>query len=286
MATATAEAPEREALRFVAAHIARGWLSTALAASDDDARPALTGVHVEFFPTGIRLVATDSYMLLRSWVPIAEAPEPGLDEAPVDVATALDPFGRGVGLMRHLLKIATAKDAPPYDLCVSVGDDPRLEDDLSFTGMERQYLILDVPDQEILTLPLYEGAWPEWRSLWTSFVAESTTEIHFNPELIVARLGKLGKLHGEAVLRWQFGGPLRPAMVELAPATPSVAGLVMPVKVYLPGFAPAPEPEGEQDVTVADVIREGSGVVTDEDSAAEAADRLREALVKAEEADE
>lgn len=234
--TATMDTPTREALRFEAGHFARGWLSTELAASDDDARPALTGVHIEFFARGVRLVATDSYMLLRAWVPLGDANEPGLDEAPDDTATALDPYGRGVGLMRHLLKLASGKDAPPVDVCISVGGDPR--DEPSLEGFERQFLIVDVPDQEILTLPLYEGPWPEWRSLWTAFEAESTTEIHFNPNLIVARLGKLGKLHDEGILRWQFGGPHRPALVEMHPASPAVAGLVMPTKVYLPGFAP------------------------------------------------
>lgn len=258
--TATVEAPT--ALRFDAEHFARGWLSTQIAASDDDARPALTGVHIEFFPRGVRLVATDSYMLLRSWVPLGDGAEPELDEAPVGTATALDPYGRGVGLMRHLLKIATAKDAPPYDVCISVGDDPR--DEPMLDGFERQFLIVDVPDQEILTLPLYEGPWPEWRSLWTSFAAQSTDEIWFSPEMIVARLGRLGKLHGEGVLRWQFGGPLKPAMVTLRPADPSVAGLVMPTRVYLPGFAPeGTEPEdapGEGDTTV--TITHGDQSVT------------------------
>lgn len=235
--TATMEA-ERTVTRFDAENIARGWLSVALAASADDARPALTGVHVEFYATGVRLIATDSYMLLRAWVPCGDAPEPALDEAPDSEATALDPYGRGVGLMRHLLKIATAKDAPPYDCCLSVGDDPREEPEPSLVGLERQYLILDVPDQEILTLPLFEGSWPTWRSLWSTFVAETTSEINFSPELIVARLGRLGKLHPEGILRWQFGGASRAALVELSPSSPRVMGLVMPTKVYLPGFDP------------------------------------------------
>lgn len=245
--TATIEAPETTALRFDAENIARGWQSVELAASDDDARPALTGVHVEFFADGVRLIATDSYMLLRSWVPCGDAPEPGLDEAPLSEATALDPYGRGVGLMKHLLKIATAKDAPPFDLCMSVGDDPRDDDAPSLGGLERQYLILDVPDQEILTLPLYEGPWPQWRSLWSGFQAETTSEIHFSPELIMARIGKLGKLHSEGVLRWCFGGPARAALIELSPAAPAVMGLVMPTRVYLPGFDPEDHPIAPDD---------------------------------------
>lgn len=277
------EAPALVEHRFDAERLARGWLSTALAVSGDDARPALTGVHVEFFHGGVRLVATDSYMLLRTWVARGDAPEPDLDEAPLHTATALDPYGRGVGLMRHMLALATAKDAPPYDIVIRVGDDPREVDDPTLGGMEPQYLIVDVPDQEILTLPLFEGPWQSWRALWASFSAEQTSEISFNPELIVARIGKLGKLHKEGVVRWEFGGPVRPARIELSPSEPRVTGLVMPTKVYLPGYAPEgtereePAPTGEtDDVTGADVLREGSGVVTDADSVERAKDRIRE----------
>lgn len=242
--TATMEV-ETTALTFDAENIARGWLSVALATGDDEARPALTGLHLEFFARGVRLVATDSYMLLRAWVPCGDAPEPDIGEAPESTATALDPYDRGSGIMRHLLKITTAKDALPVDLHLSVGDDPRESAAPALAGFEARYLILDVPDQEILTLPLYEGMWPTWRALWSSFKPETTSEIHFAPELIVARVGKLGKLHSEGVIRWQFGGPVRPALIEVIPSDPHVEGLVMPTRVYLPGYAP----EGSDDAS-------------------------------------
>lgn len=251
--TATLEAPE-QTHTFDAEILARGWLSVVLAASKDDARPALTGLHVEFFAHGVRLVATDSYMLLRSWVPRGDADEPELDEAPLFTATALDPYGRGVGLMRHMLAIATAKDAPPYDIRLSVGADPRSDEEPALAGLERQYVIVDIPDQEILTLPLYEGDWPDWRPLWVSFRAETTSQVHFSPEMIVARLGKLGKLHPSAVIGWRFGGPARAALVDLAPATPAVFGLVMPTKVSLPGLTPTPEPDDDEEALLRDIV--------------------------------
>lgn len=258
--TATLEDVDLASLTFDAQAIARAWLSVSLAASDDDARPALTGLHIEFYAEGVRLVATDSYMLLRSWVPTGghgdeDPAEPLLDEAPLATATALDVYDRGAGLMRHMLKLATAKNAPPYDVKVSVGTDPRADAEPSFDGMERTYAILDVPDQEVLTLPLYEGEWPNWRHVWAEFRPETTSEINFAPELIVARLGKLGKLHDEGILRWCFGGPERPALIELRPSRPSVAGLVMPVKVHLPDLGPTHEDvTADSTSSVSDVV--------------------------------
>jgi len=246
-ATLDQEAPESDALTFDAEHIARGWLSVALARSTDEARPALTGINIEFFERGVRLVATDSYMLLRSWVGAGDAPEPDLDEAPSRRAVALDVYGRGAGLMRHMLALATAKDAPPYDVRVSIGPDPRVDIEPSFVGFERQCAIFDVPDQELLTLPLYEGDWPDWRHLWDTWTSHTTTEVHFAPELIVARLGKLGKLHPGSTVGWSFGGPTGAAKIVLSPAEPSVEGLAMPTKVHLPDLAPDGEGPSDED---------------------------------------
>lgn len=236
--TATMEADTDRTMRFDAENLARGWLSVALAISSDDARPALMGLHVEFFDAGVRLVATDSYMLLRAWVPLGDRPEPDLDEAPIDTATALDPYGRGVGLFRHMLGLATAKDAPPYDICLRVGDDPREAAEPSLDGFEQKYLIIDVPDQEILTLPLYDGPWPTWRAVWNAWEAEQTSEVFFSPEVIVARVGRLGKLHPSGIVHWRFGGLHGPALIDIEPSDPHVCGLAMPTRVYLPGYAP------------------------------------------------
>lgn len=115
---------DTQTFKFDARTLALGWLATSLASSNDDDRPALyRTVHVECFSTGMRLLATDSYMLLRSWI---------------------------------------------------------------------------------------------------------------HPDLIVARLGKLGKLYPETPITWTFGGHDKAALVEVLRSEPSVVGLVMPVRVALP----------------------------------------------------
>lgn len=231
---------------FDANTFARGWQSIALARSKDDARPALCGLCVEFFPDGVQLVATDSYMLLRSFVPNIHGDgndAPLLDEAPIATAVALDWHGRADSLMRHLIDVTSGKEAVPVELEVGVGPDPRPTDEPAL--IERAYLTLEVAGQEIQTLMLYEGVYPTWRKVIAEFAPQMTDQVSFMPELVVARLGKLGKLHKDAALTWRFGGAIAPAAIEIVNAKPSLSGLVMPVRVHLPDMGPEPTPDDE-----------------------------------------
>lgn len=232
-------------VKFDADSFARAWRSVALAASNDNARLALCGVLIEFFPTGARLIATDSYMLLRSWVPegLTEATEPGLDEAPTATAVALDSYGRADSLMKHLIKLTSGKDAVPQTVEVSIGHDPRDDADTSLPGVEPLFAIFDLPGQEILTLRVFESDYPDWRSVVVGFKPQTTSAISFMPEVIVARLGQLGKLHAECPLQWRFGGQENAAEITLMGAHPSLQGLAMPTRVYLPHFAPVEDAE-------------------------------------------
>lgn len=247
-------------MKFDANTFSRGWLSVALAKSGDDARPILTGMLIEVYPLGVQLVATDSYMLFRSWVPTLgeDTPAPALDEAPTSVVIALDHYGRAEGLMRHLLKLTSGKDALPVEILVSVGPDPREQAEESFPGTEASFLIFDLPGSEILTLRLHEGEYPEWRGLVAGFKSVKTEEIAFMPDVVVARLGKLGKLHPEKALSWRFGGPEKAAAVELQFAYPSLSGLVMPTRIYLPNLAPADEQVQSVAEAVVDAVNAGA----------------------------
>src|SRR5687768_16742409 len=112
---------------FDARTLARGWLSVAIASAADKARPVLhRTVSIEAFPEGLRLVATDSFVLLRSWVPNLDHdldPEPGLDEAPYATAVAMDPHGRAKGFLAHVLKLASDEvyDDDPLEVRVDLG---------------------------------------------------------------------------------------------------------------------------------------------------------------------
>ena len=48
---------------------AQAWRSVAIAASDDPDRPALfRATNIELHPDGMRIVATDSYLMLHAWI--------------------------------------------------------------------------------------------------------------------------------------------------------------------------------------------------------------------------
>lgn len=233
---------------FDARSLARGWLSVAVASGKDSGRPALDRtMSIEAYPTGLRLVATDSYVLLRSWVPNIEhdlEPEPSLDEAPYATAVAMDPHGRGRGFLGHVLRLAAQENALPVEVRVSLGvvDEIDETDQGAFAGMEARYVVLDLPDQERLKLQSYDGSYPSWRGL--QFKGETTARVGLNPA-IIGRLAKLGKVHKEAMLGWEFGGEVGAARLVVVGADPTCEGLVMPCRWDFDRNAPRVDDEDE-----------------------------------------
>lgn len=213
--------------------LAAGWRSVALAASKDKDRPILTGVLVEQYAEGLRLVATDSYMALHAFVPSLEAeigfdPEPLLDESPIASCIVADPDGRGRGLLAYAAQLA-AKDnlgEIRVDLGVIAHED---EDAPSFAGMEARWCVIEVSERERVKLRLIEGEYPAWRALFAGHEAEETKNVALNLELL-ARLSKLPKITGCKVLRWEFHGETAAAAVTLDESFPHVSGLVMPCR--------------------------------------------------------
>lgn len=221
---------------FEALPLAQGWLSVAVASGKDSARPQLDRtVSIEAYPEGVRLVATDSYVLLHTWVPNIEHsldPEPSLDEAPYATAVVMDPHSRGRGFLAYALGLAKAgdEDGPPVEVRLTLGvtevDDSA---EPSFEGMEATYVTLELPDAERLKLQTYEGDYPAWRRILPGFDPVRTESIALNPE-IVGRLAKLGKLNDGRPIRWTFGGENQMARVEIHDSDPLITGVVMPVR--------------------------------------------------------
>lgn len=227
---------------FDAAMFARGWLATSIAASTDDGRPALNRtVCIEAHPTGVRLISTDSYMLLRAWVPNRSheydrnAGEPLLEEAPHATAVAMDPHGRASGLLKHAIKLA--KDAGEHGPTVEL----RLNLDVidaepgALEGLEARYVTLELDGVERLKLGSYEGEFPNWRHL--RHETADTSVIALNPD-IAARLGRLGTILPSSLLAFRWGGPDKVAAVTATAAEPAVTGLVMPCRWDLERDAP------------------------------------------------
>lgn len=225
-----------ESLTFDAGLLARGWLSVAIATGKDEGRPALDRtVSIEAFASGVRLTATDSYVLLRVWVPTLEneweGAEPDLDEAPAETSVAVDPHGRGKGFLAYALKLAKeaakaeAIDPPEVRLTLNVEGDAETEG--TFDGMEPSYVVLELPD-ETLRLETYEGDYPQWRNAIGNYKRESTSALALSPE-IIGRLSKLGTVHPGPLL-WHFGGERGMARLAMPEADPVVFGVVMPVR--------------------------------------------------------
>lgn len=225
-----------ETLTFDAGWLARGWLSVAEASSKDKARPALNRtVCVEFFQDGVRLVATDSYMLLAAWVPCFEktsgedkAPAaPELDEAPYSTVVAIDEDGRAKGLFAYLLGLTEGKDHPEILVRLTEGPAPETTGPaLVFDSLNGDCLTIAADDREALILGLYDGPYPTWRTVWSAFSAQRPRALALNPD-IVGRVVKAAKAAGAESLHWTFGGNLKPARVDVD-GLPGFSGLVQP----------------------------------------------------------
>lgn len=225
-------------MEFDAAVLAPAWLSVAVASSKDAGRPALDRtVCLEQFETGMRITATDSYMLLTAWVPgldddVDEAPE--LDEAPVATAVAIDRHGRARGLLGHALGLAAeaakAETGERIVMQVRLGwvDQVADEDRSSFAGMDPSFVVLELPGRERVKLQVFEAPFPAWRSIMAGFTSKRTGAIALSPER-TEQLAKLAK-HQSSVsaMRFEFGGASKGVRVTVSGTT--IEGLVMPLR--------------------------------------------------------
>jgi len=233
---------------FNAHTLARGWRSVAVASGSDKAMPAFDhALLIEQYPGGVLLVATDTFMMLHSWVPSAETehdyePGPELDEAPLATAIALDPFGRAKGFLAHAQQLAATNDDDLIEIKLDLGVKVVERDAATLAGLEPRWCVLEMRKRERLQLRLYEGAWPAWRDLLGGLDPVPTERVALNLDL-VGRLAKLGKVQPGTRLGWSFTGPERPARVELIDAAPEVRGLVMPCRWDLAANAPFVEPD-------------------------------------------
>lgn len=263
-------------MRFDAPTLALAWLSVAQASGSDKTEPTLDRtVAIETHPGGVRLVATDRYVLLSAWVPALDghaAEPPHFDEAPDRVVVTQDADARGKGLLSYLIKLAhLGKDdeAPYGSLVVDLEFDVRLpagvDADQPLEGLEPTYAVLDVPDTERVYLPIIVSDYPDWRRLLDDFTPQTTDRI----ALPLERLHRLGALRRwcPGPLRWTFGGEASVARVALdgyGERDPAIAGLVMPSKWILAGEAPEQEttPDDVELPESVDLRQGGAGVLT------------------------
>lgn len=235
---------------FNAHTIAKGWRSVAIASGSDKHQPALDhAVFIEQYSHGVRLVATDSTVLLHTWCPTAAAEEEGLiappdwDEVPLVTAVALDPHGRAKSFLAHAQQLAGDDNAGMIEVSLDLGviveeREPRL------AGLDPTWCVLEMRKRERLQLRLFEGEWPKWRALYLGVVPQATSLVALNLE-VAERLAKLAKIHGTTRLGYHFAGPLAMAKVELIESIPEIHGLVMPCRWDLANNQPAAHSSGD-----------------------------------------
>lgn len=285
-------------MRFDGPELAHAWLAVAQAASNDKDMPYLyRSVTVEEHTRGVRLLATDRYVLLSGWVPDldhdTDAVEPDLDEAPIRTVIAQDVDGRGKGLFGYILSLASRIKPDDYthgEIQCAIDFDQRKpigeSEAPTFEGMESTFTLLSVPDVERVWLPIIgdaEIAGGAWRRITHGHAPEKTEEIGLNTEF-VGRIGKVYK-HAGGVMVWGFGGADRAALLEWPDSEMHLTGVLMPRKLDkhekspdFPGvYVVAKDTDDDEDiepepVSGADLLRHGSGLITADD-----VDRLRKA---------
>ena len=225
-----------------AGQLARGWLAVYQATGKDDNRPAIyKTLHLQQHTHGVRLVATDSYMILTAWVPDVDddlAPEPGWDEIPYASCTVIDRHGRAVSLLNYLLTLANSDDQKDIEVNISLNvpwqpddTDPK---DLQIDGFQALAATLEVPEKERLQLEVYEGNYPDVGALLARQKRVRTDMLGLAAD-VTARLAKAAKIAvqggdpelASAGLKLWFGGRDKPLQVAFG-SEPEVTGLVMP----------------------------------------------------------
>lgn len=186
---------------------------------------------------GLRLVSTDSTRLLTTWIPAAgflPEEQPGLGEMPdVGTAVAYDQYGRARGLLAYLGQQAAKEENDGLKALVHLGvpwqavGEPSGE--LQLDGFDAEAVDLEYPDHERLQLPVFEGSYPNWRTVLTSFVGAKTAALAVRQDNL-AVVAKAAGYFGEfAPLQLRFGGEQKAIAVEFGDE-PRVYGLLMPLQ--------------------------------------------------------
>src|SRR3954452_24959461 len=150
--------------------LAKAWQATQIAASDDEARPVLhrTALVEVFDGHGLRMVLTDSYILVRAWVPFdltGNNLEPDLDEIPDETFVVSDKDQHALGLLKYVNKLYKKEqdEALLPQLIVSTQSEI-IDDQLTFDGMEVETLRIAWQDHEEVVRRLVDEGFPTWRN--------------------------------------------------------------------------------------------------------------------------
>lgn len=206
---------ELPAITLPAELVIPAWRNAFLAtATYDDAAEALRRtVLVEWYPTGLRFVATDSYVLVASWAGDDRQAygnlAPAHDEAPTGSVVAVAADALMSDFLKHRAKEVKAwkrENDPgpgPIDVTFSIGtieepDTPQQRLDIGSTS--KPSLIVSC-DNERIALPIFEGDYPTWRAILDSYTPTPRAKVAARRD-VLARIGLLDSLPGDEEDAW------------------------------------------------------------------------------------
>jgi hypothetical protein len=252
-------------VRFDAPTLAHAWLAVAQASGTDKGVPGLCRtIAIEEHTKGVRLIATDRWVLLTAWVPeLGGAVVPKIYELPDRTVVARDAMGRGRGMLGYLLSLANQIDEDDYiegDVQVEINFDVRVPAGkgvpATLEGMEPTYVVLNSPEVERVYLEVVDTPYPDWRMLLEdTFTPKRVGGIGYAPE-VLERLVKARK-HAGGPLVFQFGGVDNATRVEFKDSDPYVHGVVMPARLE-----DSKDPECRTCADGAFCLRHAAGLVT------------------------
>lgn len=187
--------------------VANAWSPVWCATSDEKERHVLyRTVLLEWFDRrGIRLVCTDSYVLLTAWLGVTEhEPEPRIDQAPDHTTIVSDVDKRGLGLIRYAAACAARDDDADgtyHRTTLAVGVPSRSRKTPALAESLEQDVLRITYEGETVELPAVEAVYPTWRALMADAEAQPTGQIALSPH-VLGILAKTGReyawtLHGE-----------------------------------------------------------------------------------------
>lgn len=273
--------PDMPVDHYPARDLARAWLTVAQASGTDKAvvRTNRT-VSVDTFWEGVRLTATDLYMVITAWVPnvdheLARAPDP--DEPPDRSEVVADVDKRAVALMKYVVKLTAEEDeddwlGTPAELTVQwdvddPDDEPVLDDSLA-----TKWTALSIPDRERVHLPtLGIKAADAHKVALAPPAATGATHVGMNLDLLY-KLAPCRRWYPGCAVRWAFAGPTAAVAFTLHGSRPPVHGALMPMRLDLP------TDDGEaRSVTITADTAKGLAQVAGE-SVQDAAEKLEDEL--------
>lgn len=205
-------------MQFNAQLLGRAWANARKIRSKDEGRPALRAMVVDRFPVGLRIVTTDSYRLLVTWVPSVDDELehwPADDDEPTVSITVYDDANL-VGAV-----CATADKLDLVDVTVT-------PDGLTAAGGHR----LSTPEIKLWSSDV---DFPSWKQFFKptapdpTFARDWTKTIHFNASYLAELATICGGDTRDTALRLDLLDHLKP--VVFSGHGSHHRGLLMPVRV-------------------------------------------------------